>query len=395
MSRENVTQPSYTPVSRPRPRPSENRIRGLQVRIVIAGGGTGGHLYIGIALARELARQGPGAEFLFVGTRYGLESRILPKEGYRLAFIESAGLKGMGIRSLVKNLALVPRSLAQSGRIVRDYRPAVVVGVGGYSSGPVVLAGWLLRLPTLVIEPNAHPGLANRWLAHVVDRAALALPDEGKYFGRKGVVTGIPVREEFARVPRRETRTPFTLLIYGGSQGSHALNEIVCSELPALKSLGEDLRLIHQTGEKELDRVRQAYCGAGITGEVRAFLPRIYEEFACADLILSRSGAGTVAELTVAGRASILVPFPGAADDHQAKNARALESYGAAKMIPEQDWHSGTLTNELRHFMEYPQELGRMEESARSLAKPRAAEQIAGIVAELAGRDSIASSRAR
>ncbi len=364
------------------------------MKIVIAGGGTGGHLYIGIALARELARQRPGAEFLFVGTRYGLESRILPKEGYRLAFIESAGLKGMGIRSLVKNLALVPRSLAQSRRIVRDYRPAVVVGVGGYSSGPVVLAAWLLGLPTLVIEPNAHPGLANRWLAHVVDRAALALPDEGKCFGRKGVVTGIPVREEFANVPRRETRSPFTLLIYGGSQGSHALNEIVCSDLPGLKSLGEDLRLIHQTGEKELDRIREAYCRAAITGDVRAFLPRIYEEFACADLILSRSGAGTVAELSVAGRASILVPFPGAADDHQTKNAQALESYGAAKMIPERDWHSGRLTTELSHFMKYPQELGRMEESARSLAKPRAAERIAGMVAELAGKNPAESSRA-
>ncbi len=357
------------------------------MRVLIAGGGTGGHLYIGIALARELSRHQPDCDFLFVGTRQGLESRIVPKEGFRLEFIVSAGLKGMSPLNLMRNAALIPRSLLQARQIVRDYQPDIVVGVGGYSSGPVVLAAWWLGLPTLVIEPNAHPGLTNRWLARVVDKAALALPDEGNYFGSKGVVTGIPVRGEFRSVPRRETRSPFTLLIYGGSQGSSALNRVVCDALTDLKTLGEELNLIHQTGEKELEKVRSAYQASGVRGELHGFLPRIFEEFARADLILSRAGAGTVAELTAAGRASILVPFPVAADDHQSKNARALESYGAAVMISEHEWSAGRLLKEVSRFKNHPEELDRMEAAARRLARPEAAARIADLVGALAAGD--------
>lgn len=355
------------------------------MKVIIAGGGTGGHLYIGIALARELARRDPSCGFLFIGTRHGLESQIVPQEGYRLEFIESAGLKGMGFSDLFRNLLLIPGSLLQSRRLVRDYDPNVVVGVGGYSSGPAVLSAWWLNKPTLVIEPNAHPGLTNRWLAHVVDRAALALPDAGNYFGRKGTVTGIPVRSEFRNLPGRQgRRSPFTLLIYGGSQGSHALNTIVCSALQDLKVPGPSLRMIHQTGEKEYESVRKAYAQAGIDADIRPFLPRIYEEFAQADLILARAGASTVAELTVSGKAAILVPFAGAADDHQTKNARALEQYGAARMIPQDAWQTGRLLSEVRHFMEHPEEVDRMEAAARGLARPEAAAHIAELVEQLA-----------
>jgi UDP-N-acetylglucosamine--N-acetylmuramyl-(pentapeptide) pyrophosphoryl-undecaprenol N-acetylglucosamine transferase len=353
------------------------------VRVLIAGGGTGGHVYIGIALARELMRREPDSDVLFVGTRRGLESRIVPSEGFRLEFIVSAGLKGMNIVNLVRNSALIPGSLLQARRVVREFQPGVVVGVGGYSSGPVVASGWWLGKPTLIIEPNAYPGLTNRWLGRVVNRIALALPDQGGYFGGKGVVTGIPVRGEFREVPRRLNRSPFTLLIYGGSQGSHALNRIVCDALTDLKQLAGSLSLIHQTGEKEYELVRNAYDAAGVKGDLHAFLPRIYDQFACADLILSRAGAGTVAELTVAGKASILVPFPGAADDHQRKNAEALESYGAARMIPEQEWTSGRLLKEVCRFIDNPGELESMESSARRLARPDAATRIADLVLEL------------
>jgi UDP-N-acetylglucosamine--N-acetylmuramyl-(pentapeptide) pyrophosphoryl-undecaprenol N-acetylglucosamine transferase len=355
-----------------------------QRRIVFAGGGTGGHIYLAIALARELVRRNSAADFLFVGTRRGLESKIVPREGFRLEYIVSAGLKGMKIWSLFRNFLMIPGSLWQSRRLMRRYRPHVVVGVGGYSSGPVVLAAWWLGCATLVIEPNAHPGLTNRWLAHVVDRAALALPDEGGYFRNKGIVTGIPVRSEFRSVPRRIRGPEFTVLIYGGSQGSHALNSIVCAALEEVKALGPAVHLIHQTGEREYEAVNQSHRNAGLESEVRPFLPSIFEQFARADLIISRAGAGTVAELTVAGKAAILVPFPGAADDHQTKNALALQQYGAARMIAEKEWEPGRLAREIRHYAQHPEELDRMEEASRKLARPDATEKIADLIEELA-----------
>jgi UDP-N-acetylglucosamine--N-acetylmuramyl-(pentapeptide) pyrophosphoryl-undecaprenol N-acetylglucosamine transferase len=354
-------------------------------RIVFAGGGTGGHIYLAIALAREMMRRNSSADVLFVGTQRGLESKIVPREGFRLEYIVSAGLKGMKLWSVLRNFLMIPGSLRQSGQLLRRFRPHVVVGVGGYSSGPVVLAAWWLGCATLIVEPNAHPGLTNRWLAHVVDRAALALPDESGYFGSKGIVTGIPVRNEFCSVPRRVPGTEFTVLIYGGSQGSHALNTIVCDGIEDLKALGPAVRLIHQTGEREFEAVSQSHRNVGLKSDVRPFLPSIFEEFARADLILSRAGAGTVAELTVAGKAAILVPFPGAADDHQTRNALALERYGAARMIPEKEWAPGRLAREIRHYMQHPEELERMEQASRKLARPDATERIADVMEELAG----------
>lgn len=355
------------------------------MKAIIAGGGTGGHIYIGIAVARELQGRNPSADFLFVGTTRGLEARIVPQEKFRLEFIDSAGLKGMGPRRMIRNLLLVPRSLLQARRLVNSYDPDVVVGVGGYSSGPVVLAAFWLGYPTMIIEPNAYPGLTNRWLAYLVKRAAVALPDTGGHFRGKEVVTGIPVRKEFHSVPRRSRRPgELTLLVYGGSQGSHALNTVMCAALAQLQSLGARFRCIHQTGEKEFEMVKRAYENSGVNAEVRSFLPRIFEELALADLILSRAGAGTVAELTVAGKAAILVPFPGAADDHQTKNARALEALGAARMIPEAELTPARLEKEIRHFMNHPEELERMEEAARSLGKPDAAAKIADLIENLA-----------
>jgi UDP-N-acetylglucosamine--N-acetylmuramyl-(pentapeptide) pyrophosphoryl-undecaprenol N-acetylglucosamine transferase len=357
----------------------------IGMRVMIAGGGTGGHIYIGVALARELKRRDSSSEFLFVGTRRGLESRIVPQEGFRLEFIDSAGLKGVSLTSAVRSALLVPRGMVQSGRLVRDFAPDVVIGLGGYSSGPVLLASWLRRKPTLIVEPNAYPGLTNRWLALMVDRAVLALPDHGGHFRGKGVVTGIPVRPEFGSLPVREHRSGrLTLLVYGGSQGSHALNTVVCAALEELKKMSPGLRIIHQTGERELEPVQRAYREAQVEADVRAFLPRIYEEFGAADLLLSRAGAGTIAEVTVAGKAAILVPFPAATDDHQTRNARALEELGAARMIPEAELTPDRLAAEVRDFLHHPERLTRMEEAARKLGKPDATRQIADLLMELA-----------
>jgi UDP-N-acetylglucosamine--N-acetylmuramyl-(pentapeptide) pyrophosphoryl-undecaprenol N-acetylglucosamine transferase len=358
-------------------------------RIMIGGGGTGGHLYLGIALARELQRRNAARDFLFVGTRRGLEARIVPREGFRVEFIDSAGLKRVGRLASIRNFLLIPRSVLQARRLVRSFSPEIVVGVGGYSSGPVVLAGWWQRLPTLIMEPNAFPGLANRLLAPIVDRVAVALPDAGRHFGKKAEVTGIPVREEFLRLPPRPRRPGvLTLLVYGGSQGSRALNTIVCDALAQLKEFGAGLQILHQTGEQELERVRRAYRDAGVAGDIQPFYPRLFEQFGSADLILSRAGASTIAELTAAGKAAILVPFPGAADDHQTKNAQALERHGAAKLIPERDWPQGRLATEIRHFMENPGEIERMEEAARRLANPEATRRIADLIEQLAAGSS-------
>jgi len=351
---------------------------------MIAGGGTGGHLYPGIALAHELRRRPAGCDVLFVGTRRGLEATIVPREGFRVEFIEAAGLNRMGLKQTARNLMLVPRSLLQARRLIRDYRPDLVMGVGGYASGPLVLAAWWLGRPTLILEPNAYPGLTNRWLAPVVDRVALALADAGRFFGDKAVVTGIPVREEFFRLPARaRSEGELRLLVYGGSQGSRALNAIVCGDLEELNRLGPGLRLTHQTGERELETVRGAYQEHGMAGEVEAYFPRIHEQFAQADLILSRAGAGTLAEITAAGKAAILVPFPGAADDHQTRNALALERYGAVRMIPEGNWRPGRLAAELRAFMERPGDIDRMGEAAHRLARPEAARRIAELIEQL------------
>jgi UDP-N-acetylglucosamine--N-acetylmuramyl-(pentapeptide) pyrophosphoryl-undecaprenol N-acetylglucosamine transferase len=357
------------------------------VRVVFAGGGTGGHVYLGISLARELLRRGPAHEFLFIGTARGLESKIVPGEGFRLECITSRGLKRVGALDFVRNLLLVPGSLLQSRRLLAGFAPRVVVGVGGYSSGPVVLAAWWIGIPTMIVEPNAYPGLTNRWLARVVDHAAVAMPEAAGSFRGRVSVTGIPVRREFLEIPRRARNgAGFEVLIYGGSQGSHALNTIVCAALADLKRLGPRLHLTHQTGEREFDAVRSAYEEAGIRADVRPFLPRIYEEFAGADLIIARAGAGTVAEITAAGRAAILVPFPGAADDHQTRNAQALDRAGAARMVREPEWKPGRLAAEVGRFMEHPEELARMQEASGKLAKPDAAVQIADLIESLAGR---------
>jgi len=354
------------------------------VKFLIAGGGTGGHVYIGIALARQIAGRAPGAEIVFVGTRQGLESRIVPQEGFRLETIDSAGLKRVGLLRLVRNALLVPWSFWQSLRLVGREHPDVAVGVGGFSSGPAVLAAWARGVPTLVVEPNAYPGFANRVLARFVDRAAVALAEALPHFRGKGVVTGIPVRHEFRSLAPRSPHSGLRLLVYGGSQGSHALNAALCSALPRLRALGPELQVVHQTGERELEMVQGAYRDSGVNADVRSYLPRIYEEFAASDLVIGRAGASTVAELTVAGRAAILVPFPGAADDHQTRNALAMERAGAARMVAERDLGPERLEKELRFFLEHPEERRRMEEAARGMAMPDAGARIAELVLELA-----------
>jgi len=356
-----------------------------RLRVLIAGGGTGGHVYPGVAIAREIRRRYPGADLLFVGTQRGLEMRIVPAEGFRLETISVSGLKGTGLLKQIKSLLALPRSLHEARVILRRFQPSIVIGVGGYSSGPPVLMGALMGIPSMLQEQNALPGLTNRLLARVARKVATAFKECGAYFGSKAVLTGNPVRAEFSQVLSRAGNDPFTLLVFGGSQGAQPINRSTIEALAILKPQLPDLRVIHQTGERDYPGVKQAYEAMRMEADVRSFFGDMPKQFATADLLVCRAGATTLAEVTVAGKASILVPFPHAADDHQRKNAEALARAGAAEVILQEDLNGPTLAARIRYYFEHREALRKMGENSKILGRPDATERIVDLVEELSG----------
>lgn len=358
------------------------------MKVLIAAGGTGGHIYPGIAVAKEILRRDESSEVLFVGTARGLETRIVPENGFQLSLINSAGLKNVGVVGKVKGLSVLPKSFLEARQIIRQFRPHVVVGAGGYVSGPVLLMAAIMGVPTLVMDSNALPGFTNRQLARFVDRAALTFDESLKFFAKKGVVTGNPVRHEFFEVPPKERSKVFHVLIFGGSQGARAINNAMEEALPHLADCEGRLTITHQTGEADLDRIKQAYSESKFAGsDVRPFISDMSAEFAKADLVISRAGATTCAELSAAGKASIMVPLPTAADDHQRKNAEALEHAGAAKMIVQSDLDGESLAGEIRKLIDSPETITAMEYAAKGLGREDAAEKTVDIIEEL--RDSV------
>lgn len=343
------------------------------MKVIIAGGGTGGHIYPGIAVAREFRRRNADSEITFVGTAQGLETKIVPREGFRLELIKIAGLKNVSLLSRLRTLLMLPGSFLQARSLIKRLMPDIVIGVGGYSSGPVVLAASLMGLPTMVIEPNALPGFTNRMLASFIDRAAVTFEVSKRYFRGKAVVTGNPVRPEFYALTKKQRTEMFHLLVFGGSQGAHAINLAMLEAVRLLSDEKHRLTITHQTGEKDLQMVKAGYEQAGWTVDVRPFLHEMASEFERADIVISRAGATTVAELTAAGKAAILVPFPYAADDHQRKNAETLQAAGAARMILQQQLNGERLASEVKSLMANPQQIDDMEAAARRLAKPDAA----------------------
>ncbi|MFN6964129.1 MAG: undecaprenyldiphospho-muramoylpentapeptide beta-N-acetylglucosaminyltransferase [Pyrinomonadaceae bacterium] len=355
------------------------------MKLMIAAGGTGGHIYPGIAVAKELLRRDPSSEILFVGTARGLETRIVPENGFQLALIHSAGLKSVGAKGLVKGLSVLPQSFVEARRLLREFRPTVVVGAGGYVSGPVLLMACIMGIPTLVMDSNALPGFTNRQLARFVDRAALTFKEALPFFGKKGVVTGNPVREEFFNVAPKQRTSRLSILIFGGSQGARAINDAMIQALDQLDARRHGLEIVHQTGEADFERVRQAYESHGWDGvDVRPYIPDIVREFEKADLIICRAGATTCAELTAAGKAAIMIPLPTAADDHQRKNAEALAHAGAAEMIPQTELSPERLARTIGELADSPQRIDAMERAARSLARADAAAATVDIIEELA-----------
>ena len=357
------------------------------MRILFAGGGTGGHLYPGIAVADELRRRDPATVVSFVGTARGLESRVVPALGLPLDLIRSAGLKGKSIVALLRGLALLPLSAVDAWRVLSARRPDVVVGVGGYSSGPVLLLAALRGLPTLLMEQNSAPGFTNRRLAPWVRAAALSYAETLQYFPGKGVVTGNPVRREFLQAVEAgdEARNDggVRVLIVGGSQGARAINDAMIAAAPLLADRG--LVLTHQTGERDLARVRDGYAAAGVTATVEPFFHDRNTRMRAADVLVARAGASTLAELTVLGRASVLIPLPTAADDHQRKNARVLAAAGAADVIDEKDLSGTALAGVLTALAADPARRRVMADRARGLGRPDAAARVADRIVALAG----------
>jgi UDP-N-acetylglucosamine--N-acetylmuramyl-(pentapeptide) pyrophosphoryl-undecaprenol N-acetylglucosamine transferase len=347
--------------------------------ILIAAGGTGGHLFPGIAVADELRRRDGARRLVFVGTPRGLESRLVPRAGYELVLLPILPLNRVGLLGTVKGLLALPWAMLRALALVRRLRPKAVLGVGGYAGGPVVLVSALLRVPTVILEPNAHPGFTNRVLRPFVRRAACSYQATARLFGSKGVVTGNPVRGGFASVPPKEHRIPFTLLVFGGSQGSRVLNQAMVAALPHLP--GPDrLRIVHQTGEAMNDEVTGAYRAAAREAEVLPFLDDMEARFAAADLVLCRSGATTCAELTVAGKAAVLVPFAKAADDHQTSNARALQEAGAARMIEERELSGEAIGGVVDGLLADTARLSAMEQAARRIGRADAAARVADLL---------------
>lgn len=349
------------------------------LRIIIAGGGTGGHIFPGVAIAEEFCKRGETA-VLFIGTGKKIERDILADSGYDYRPIRVAGLKGKGLRSLLVALAQLPGSIWESYRIVRDFHPRLVIGVGGYASGPAVLAAHWLGVKTAVAEQNALPGLANRILGRFVERVFLTYEETRKWFPRgTTVVTGNPVRAAFLPVARTEQeKTPgeFNLLVFGGSQGAHALNRAVVSAIPQLAAEKQGLRIRHQTGQNDLGEVRDTYRCYGIRAEVSAFISDMAAAYRQADLVVCRAGATSLAELTVMGKAAVLIPFSLAVDDHQKKNALALVKAGAALMIEEKELTGQKMAETIKKFYHHRALLRGMETKAAALGNVRAAVDI-------------------
>lgn len=356
------------------------------MRVIIAAGGTGGHIYPGIAVAKEIMRRDVSSEVRFVGTARGLETRLVPQAGFELSLIESIGLKNVGFVARVRGILVLPRSFFAARRLMREFRPNIVIGAGGYVSGPVLLTAALMRIPTLVMESNALPGFTNRRLARFVDKAAVTFEAALPYFPGKGVVTGNPVRREFFDIPPKpRDATRFSLLIFGGSQGARAINEAMVAALPHLEAERGVLNITHQTGEADFEKVSAGYtdAGWGEQADVRRYIDNMVELFAQSDLIICRAGATTSAELVAAGKAAMMIPFPQAADDHQRKNAEALQSAGAARMILQQELTGERLAREIAALVQAPDELTQMEQQSRKLSRGDAAAEIVNLIEKL------------
>lgn len=359
------------------------------MRVLIAGGGTGGHLYPGIALAEEITTRQKGNHVLFVGTTRGIEARVVPELGYPIEFIDVLGLKGKGLLGLTRGLFYLPRALFQSFKLVRRFKPEVAVGVGGYASGPVLFAAWFLRVPTAILEQNTVPGITNRTLAKFVNAIYVMFESSASHFPPKKVqALGNPIRRQLLDnfLSSKIEGNKFNILVLGGSQGAHALNLRMVEAASHLGPIADDVRIVHQTGEADEEIVRKAYAEQGTSAEVSAFIEDMSAAYRRADLVICRAGATTLAEVMVAKKASILIPYPYAADNHQELNARAMVNAGASRMLIERNLDGQRLSEEIAALHKDRAKIQKMEQAASRTGRPEAAREIVDAFGELIER---------
>ncbi|MGD0201508.1 MAG: undecaprenyldiphospho-muramoylpentapeptide beta-N-acetylglucosaminyltransferase [Bryobacteraceae bacterium] len=352
---------------------------------LMAGGGTGGHVLPALAVARELRRR--GHEVLFVGTRTGLEAKLVPEAGFVIEFVQIGGLKRVGLAQAPRTLVWLPIRTAQVAAALGRWRPAAVFSLGGYAAGPVVLAAAARRVPMVLLEPNAVPGITNRWMGRIAVRALIQFETAARWFpAGKAELAGVPVREEFFALSPKPREETLTVLITGGSRGSRTLNRAARESWPLFRAAGFPVRLIHQTGPEAYAELAREFASAGLEGEVVPFIYDMPAAFARADLIVSRSGASAVAEVAAAGKPAIFVPFPFAADDHQTRNAEVLARAGAARLAPDNEFDGRRFFDEVAALAASPVELERMGAAARTFARPGAASRAADALEQAAAR---------
>jgi len=355
------------------------------MRLLVAGGGTGGHLFPGIAVAEEFLARDPANEVLFVGTERGVEARLLPKLGYRLELIAAAGVRGKSLVGQLKGIAGLMYGYSQSRQILKAFKPDLVLGVGGYASAPVILAARGLLIPRFVHEQNAIPGMTNKLLSRLAGLAFISLEESRKFFPKDTtLLTGNPLRKQILeqvalqdpepRAPSPETQ--FHLLVFGGSLGAHSINMTLAAAAPLLAKMSGTLSVTHQTGEKDFDAVVAAYRSAGVEANVVPFIDNMAAEYRAADLIVCRAGATTIAEVTACGKPCIFIPFPHAVDDHQRKNAEALLKCGAGLMLLERELTAESLVRQIADLVADPDLLRDIGLNARNVARTDAAKII-------------------
>jgi len=359
----------------------------MKRKVVIAGGGTGGHLFPGIALAKALKRNDVTIKITFIGTKQGIESKVLPGEGFKLKTIISSGL--LGKRGLDKwvSWSKLPVGAAQSmGFLIRN-RPNLVVGVGGYVSAPLVFSAWLLRIPILIHEQNAFPGMANKWLGKIADKVAVSYKESKQFFSKKKVeVTGNMIHEKLCQ-PREDfpppLKQPFGVLILGGSQGAHSINVAMVEALDLLLDRKERLHITHQTGDADYENVKKQYAAKGFSANIMSFATDMPARYRLASLVVCRSGATTLAEITAAGRVSFLIPFPYAANNHQEHNARIIETASAGEVVLDKEISGERIAKSIKKAMDEPENLQRMENNSYRLGSRDATEKVRKICLEL------------
>jgi len=359
--------------------------------IVIAGGGTGGHVFPAIAVAKELKKRVADIRVVFVGTAEGIEAKMVPREGFEIKFIRSEGLVGHNIYRIVKSAFKIPFSLKDSFKILRALKPRLVFGVGGYSSGPVVLSAFLMGIPTIIHEQNTIPGLTNKLLGKFVDTVTVTYLESMEFFSKgKTYLTGNPVREEILNGDRERgykifnlDKGLFTIFVFGGSRGASRINYAVGEALAYLEDFKNKIQFLHQTGDRDFNFVREVYRSRGFKGTVIPFAYEMADAYAVADLVISRAGATTLAEITACGKAAILIPYPFAAGNHQEANARKLWDIGAAQMILDKDLNGKTLSELIKYLLEDPSAIGEMEKISKSLGGHNATEKIVELMMKL------------